>query len=366
MLLSFASIIPYTINQLSWKFEDERIDNFFVLGNYTIRQGAGSDFRTRNKTFSIENNSRNDKGMNYFLKQPMFFSSENVLSIIREQGFYNIIHKSEHLKSKIGNHIPIFFDYNTNDAILILEWISNAKNFRDYLSLLPEKPILCTADIAKKIGGLLHNFHDSFRGFEQDFKTQKPLFFNANPLPVFTIDFDILDFQQQFKSDLRIIIKEINEDKDHNFKLIIEDCQRYWQQESHPTLINGDFKPANVLIRENAEKKDIDVFFIDWEYAIWGSPEFDLATFYFYQLRVKDFTIDNEDSVLFTALLEGYYGVEKPDAETLKKITAFCKIRIIDHWSQNRLNDAKDEEDKNNKIAVLQKTLELINSLEIN
>jgi thiamine kinase-like enzyme len=380
MILSFSSIIPYTINQLSWKRDIEKVnmDNFFVLGYYTIREDAGSDNPSRNRCFSIENHIGST--MNYYLKQPKNFNRENINSINREQAFYELIEKySENDFSEIKKYLPRFYDYNHDDFILILEWINKSQNLRDFReqAIKKVKPIVKgikggTTNIPEltlkekkasfNAGIILNKIHHVLREKEPLFSPQSPFFFNTSPLPIFEIKEEILGFQKKFRPDLKAFISAF-ENKDLSFRDVILKAKEYWNTAENKTIIHGDFRTANILLKEN----DF-IYFIDWEYAMWGCPEFDLASFYYYELLDNKFGHSDTISTNFKLLLDGYYGESKYDQTIIDKISIFCQARIIDYWCRksNALNFlAKDDVSNIDNAKSLFKILDILSPFEL-
>lgn len=359
MILSYANIIHYTINQLSWKIDNNHIqrivdrrsvDEFFVMGNYSISENAGSDFPTRNRSFSIEN--YDDYEFCFFIKQSKAFVKDNLVSILRESLFYQVIKSTN---TGLNDYLPKFYDFNITDAILTLSFLKGTSNFADFRK---KSPINETQNlkIVATAGTLLRKFHDTLRPFKNDFKKKAPIFFNVNPITIFDIDFDYLDFQEQYYNNLEPIIKTLNKyEKEYSLKSIVIEAQKIWKN-SDSTIIHGDFKAANILVHESNLES---IYFIDWEYVIEGCPEYDLASFLYYELVVSKFEINTDILLQFTNLLLNYYQDDMKE-DYAHRIIILFKARLIDYWVGSKLSKAINPDDESNKVQKLMQIFKLL------
>lgn len=335
MILSYANIIPYVINQLSWVQSLNRFDDYITTGNYLVKENLGKISLSKNRCFSIED--KQDFFQNYFLKQPRNFIKDNVRPVVRESIFYQTVYNNTDLT--IIEHLPFFYDYNSNDIILIFEFLSGFKDLQDVEFELHDK-----INFIVRIGEVLKENYENFKTNLNIFEDFSPFFKEDKPLPLLEIDFNNIEFQKRFRGDLEPFILEIF--KDNTFVEIVKKSQKYFNCPESATLIHGDLKFRNIMtdydqIFDGDNVSKALIYIVDWEFASIGNPLFDLATLYYYLIIENKFDIKNTKqtySEQFNKLLNGY-GIPFPTHHEQDIINTFISLRIIDYLIRNLKKD---------------------------
>jgi tRNA A-37 threonylcarbamoyl transferase component Bud32 len=280
MIISYANIISYLINQLassnsiflySNRNRIKWVDNYFTREDYVVTDLSEFIF-SKNRSFSVicENNHVD---FNFFIKQPKEFNQFNRISLEREFNFYNIVINNN--INQIQDTLVDFYDYDSTSFILILKWLKNSQTLKDRIAKCDRNIVFL-----KEVGQNLFKLHQN-KTLPIHFKKYKAIYCNFYPSPIFNIDFDIdFDIQAKYQSNVipyRIFINESQYyylDKDY-LSEIVKNAKEYWDK-NNENIVHGDFKTSNI-ITDNKDKS----YIIDWEMTMFGPSSWDIACFIF-------------------------------------------------------------------------------------
>lgn len=248
LIIELENIVPYLLkNNLIHK-------KSVVEDRVTIK-----DVSRMNKNIQVIQGSENS----YIVKQPQLSNSYDNEFVNREAKFYNVIqNKTNLLTNKI---MPQFIKYDKKNAILLLEFIHNAESFATYYESVKNNKkqiLLALADLI----ALYHNefsdyIDDSLFSFLPD--TLPITLFIVRPRPeIMTVispgNYQLLRAMQQ----------------ETEIYPYIQDIPNFWNKS---TIIHGDMKLDNVLLKNTQDTDDYILRVIDWELVLKGDPLWDVA-----------------------------------------------------------------------------------------
>jgi thiamine kinase-like enzyme len=291
MILSYSNIVHFLNLSNSESFTElDKFKKQFIDVGFRIIQTESISNDYKNNSFRVV--SLRDNQFGFFLKQPKIFSQLNQVQYDREHTFYSLLSNNCSLK------IPQLLNYNQKFTISTFKYIINSSTF-DLLS--------ANEEALQNLGASLSKVHTELRKFNSDDKIKGLK--NLYPSGVF----HLTEAKYAYYSDY--IISQLNLNTIYNFVLlnpdyrkIINRAENLWNKQNvSKTLINGDFKPNNVLIdNEN------NYWIADWENVLFGDPEWDCATFYFNIFIQEDFMdrVKNLASIKLAMMsfLKGYHN----------------------------------------------------------
>lgn len=337
MILNFANIIPYIINQIAeMRFtgnEDSlQFDDLLTTEEVSINEIIDEKNPSKNNCFSVK--TTNNKLL-FFLKQPKVLNSISKFYLYKETTFYKIVFLNESKNTEIldrklkalQDFLPYFYTYDPNHAIEIIGFVNNTHNLSDYMVYNKSFP---STDFFENIGKNLRIIHDNLVVFKE-IKPQFQIFENLYPLDIFLLDFENLEFQKNIYPELLIYINYFLEPKNKKYIEVVKNAINNWKTTTNKTLIHGDYKLKNILIPYQNNQLKI----VDWENSLWGDREWDIANFYF-SLILNRASIRNwndsmtEITANFKSFKEGY-----GDGVSEDKIVNYFTLRILEYCINN-------------------------------
>ena len=214
----------------------------------------------RNNNFKVTNT----EGKSYLIKQGIL--KQNKDTIRRESEIYQFF-KTTSLLTPLTELLPRFYGYDAVNATLITEMLDPARSYREHFLSTVRFPKYLNSELGKALG-LLHSLtsrHELKETIVQRFPSHLPFIFD-----IYRPQLSHYIHSSPANIELIKIIQG-----SYEYYNSLKDCVSQWEECS---LIHGDIKWENCMIHfPDIEKKRGSLKLIDWEYASFGDPDWDVA-----------------------------------------------------------------------------------------
>ncbi len=307
---------------------------------YLVKNGLINRSEIQSVKISDMSRRNNNKKMmrknevSYFIKQPYHRYADGEKSFLNEILFYSLVKNNE--KYYFCRSIsPALIHHEIKNHILIIEFINkkNYINHKIYQKSFSGLRELTNRSLGKSLA-LLH--HSDYSSVENELYMPRNLPILIKIVQPTTDSIPYLS-PANFK-----LLKIIHQDT--NLFNIVESFKQTWK--CH-TLIHGDMRLDNIITFSRENK--YETIFIDWEYATYGDPAWDVGcVFQEYLIQwiqildtghnySLDQTIENSNDVLNQVLInirqfwKSYKNSSmiKDPLDFLKKCIFYCSARLI-------------------------------------
>jgi Ser/Thr protein kinase RdoA (MazF antagonist) len=289
MFLTEAGVVHYLVEQRFADIAD-------VVGGELRVHGISR----RNLNFRVAAGKRQ-----YLVKQVRKWDEDGRASIEREAAVYWQA-KTNPALAPVAALAPECHAWDPANAILILEYLPAHTDLFD----LTDRFDPAIASIAGKAMGCFHRAMRDEKHREQ-FPAEIPWYVSMHD-----IDPDDLKDESAGRKELLGAVRKYSQ-----FGTALERARVEWRAE---TVIQGDWKLGNCLIPAARDRLRL----VDWEFACWGDPVWDLATLLqsywnFWVLSPSQYRIEDIQPAL-RAVLEGY---AQPGVS--QKAIRFAGVRML-------------------------------------
>ena len=289
MFLTKANVVHYLLEQ---RFAD-------------VAEVVGGEFQVhalsrRNQNFRVTAGKRQ-----YLVKQVRKWDPDGRASIEHEASVYWQAKTNPDL-APVAALAPECHAWDLANSILILEYLPAHTDLFDSNERFDPA-------VARLAGKAMGCFHRSMRNekHRQKFPAEIPWYVSMHE-----VDPEHLKDESPGRKELLASMRKYSQ-----FRTELERARAEWRSE---TVIQGDWKLGNCLIPPARDRLRL----VDWEFAAWGDPVWDLATFLqsywnFWVLSPSRFRIEDIQPAL-QAALEGY---SQPDVS--QKAIRFAGVRML-------------------------------------
>jgi hypothetical protein len=312
------------------------------------------------------------KDRSYLLKQPNISDLLSAETIRRESRLYSLVHGDPDF-IPVRKIMPEIIHYDSERNILVLEFISNSQSFNDYnygltINEFPASPAL-------KLGDMMATYHRAFNGWTDSAKTSfLPKSFPSNLVIVRPGPFLLTRISPANLELLKLIQK---------YPDLLEFLEYIYTDWKTQTLIHGDMKWDNVILRQPDNPDLFQMKIVDWELAGLGDPAWDIAgvfhdfiSFWIFSLPITgnekpEQLVSSAEYPLqgmkraIRSFWKGYVTnaelTNKQSNELLLRSTRYCAARIIQkayeaHQSSTELS--------NTAVYMVQTSLNIMYNVE--
>jgi Phosphotransferase enzyme family len=317
MYLTAANVLHYLLDK---RFADPQD---VVSGKFTVR-----GLSRRNHNFRVTSGARE-----YLVKQVRKWDAEGRASLEREAAVYWQARTNPSL-APFTDLAPQSHAWDPPNAVLILEYLPEHAELYD----LPDR---FAPEIAQLAGEAMQTFHHAMRSEEHraTFPAEVPWQLSMHE----TKEEDLADEAPGRREFVRAVRRypEFGRELDH--------LRAEWRAD---TVIQGDWKLDNCLISAARERLRV----VDWEFAGWGDPAWDLATLLqsywnFWVLWPSRYRIEEIQPALRAALV----GYTQPDIS--ERAIRFAGARML-QTAFERLDKA--EQMTAEAVRLLQASLNIL------
>ena len=248
MFLTFRNITHYLLDQGLITQKDIFNNNLII-----------TPLESRNNSFTIQREGETD----FFLKQVKALDQERTATLKTEADCYWLAENHSNF-SKLAEHIPTYVNYDYTNHILVTECLTNTVNLSQFYMEEKKMPI----EVAAQQADTLAACHKQTRATDLEENVRR-LFPNYRP-SVFALNEQNLAYWSEKDKAAEQMVKLIRGNK--KFLELLQNAGQDWQSS---TLIHGDVKHANYLIKK--EENSYQTYLIDWEIASFGDPCWDVA-----------------------------------------------------------------------------------------
>ena len=252
-MLSLDDAAPYLLAR-------QLIDPDWIIGgSLTIRNAA-----RRNRNLLIEGPG----GAGLLIKQPGDPEARSRETLGAEAAFYQFC-QAEPAAAKVAAITPQLVEYDGAGSVLALRLVSEAVTLSAFLK--PKADQRSAVEVAGAIGGALATVHRTFRAPELAQCPRLAWLSRAAPwaMAIHRPTPQLLSILSSANVELiRMVQMERGCAKE------LDSLLAGWRAE---TVIHGDFRPDNVLVRKGHAGQSWEVRIIDWEMVQLGDPAWDLA-----------------------------------------------------------------------------------------
>jgi len=239
MFLTEANVLHYLLSKRFAAAEDVVSGNFLVRG-----------LSRRNHNFRVTSGARE-----YLVKQVRKWDAEGRASLEREAAVYWQARTNPSL-APVSDLAPRSHAWDPSNAVLILEYLPEHTELYD----LPDR---FAPQLALLAGQSMGAFHRAMESEEHRawFPAELPSQLSMHE----TKEEDLADESGGRREFVRAVRKYAD------FGQALDQLRSQWREE---TVIQGDWKLDNCLISPSRDRLRV----VDWEFAGWGDPAWDLAT----------------------------------------------------------------------------------------
>ncbi|MGD0301855.1 MAG: aminoglycoside phosphotransferase family protein [Bryobacteraceae bacterium] len=239
MFLTEANVLHYLLSERFAAIED------VVSGRFTVR-----GLSRRNHNFRVTSGARE-----YLVKQVRKWDAESRLSLEREATVYWQARTNPSL-APVSELAPRSHAWDPPNAVLILEYLPEHVELYD----LPDR---FSPELAQLAGQTMGAFHGAMQSEEHRawFPAELPSQLSLHE----TKEEDLAEESAGRRAFVRAVRKY------PEYGRALDQLRSHWRPE---TVIQGDWKLDNCLIPAARDRMRV----VDWEFAGWGDPAWDLAT----------------------------------------------------------------------------------------
>jgi tRNA A-37 threonylcarbamoyl transferase component Bud32 len=245
---------------------DDNIETFLRLGLVSPEDVLYGELRLRwtirrNRNVALTRRT----GPALLIKQPTELSQAQ--SLHQEAAFYILV--EEHVyASMVRTYVPSLQLYDKTEHLLAIELIEQSQNlWQTYQSSPPAIPVTITHALGTAVGAI----HNCFSGIaERDpgclrwLRSELPWIMHVHqPTPELMATLSAASYET-----IRIVQEHSELTK------AIDKIKGLWRPS---TLIHGDLKSDNILVRRHDASSVPQVSLVDWELAQYGDPAWDIA-----------------------------------------------------------------------------------------
>ena len=252
-MLSLDDATPYLLAR-------RLIDPDWIIGgSLTIRNAA-----RRNANLLIEGPG----GAGLLIKQPGDPEARSRETLGAEAAFYQYC-QSEPAAADMSAITPRLVNYDAGGPVLALELLSEAVTLSAFLK--PKADQRSAIEVAGAIGGALATVHRTFRAPELAQCPRLAWLSRAAPwaLALHRPTPQVLSILSPANTELIRVLQT-----EDGFARELDSLLDGWCAE---TVIHGDFRPDNVLVKKCHAEVPLEIRIIDWEMVQFGDPAWDLA-----------------------------------------------------------------------------------------
>lgn len=318
MILSLTNIAEYLLNT-------KGIDGEFLLDSHDIVTLPFEVYEierlsnaSKNYGFYINRTQYNNVRKRYFVKQLRTFNEQDIEGFYTEYYSLYIFDKNPLFKN-LKNRVAPIIAYDKYHHILVTKLL-NYSDYNPYNPYYNEKLLV-------KVANLLNELHTV------EITNQYEILSSFKQLKPFLLDIDI----NQIKYTLKLYGKSKSLPSyyailnDTHLVKRLDEVSKKWVKRS---LIHGDIKIYNFL------ELDDTLYLVDWEYADFGDPFWDIAAV-LKELISKDNEViplnfdtiisTKKEKKLSTLFLEAYFreNISEPDKVKIVEYTAIHLLRAF-------------------------------------
>jgi aminoglycoside phosphotransferase (APT) family kinase protein len=281
----------------------------FAEGRFSCRQG-----QSRHHHFII---NKEFDSKQFFVKQAVS-NEEKKASLQREGLFYELLAAHEQAQL-FRQYLPQLISFDERNATLVLQYLAGFNSIYDWLQHYKDELATAGSAVADALYAL-HTFHDTIKDFEETifFTEVKPWILS---LPQMKMTGGGAARSEAEEQSMRLIFSV------PGFIEMTKKAAQLWQPSS---LIHGDAKLTNFLIKEQIVEEYHPLKIIDWELAAFGDPLWDVATVF---QSILTLWVIQEDS-----LFQSHH--QKVDTVVMQTFISNCwkKYAMLHQWSVAEAN----------------------------
>ncbi len=252
-MLSSNDLVHYLLEQNLITFDS------VVDGDLTI-----AATRSRNHNFRVIRRG----STNFFVKRALPTDEQTRLTLHREAVWYQTVNNAE-VFSKLREYLPIYYGYDPDYPLLVIELIPNGISLREYHNLVRSFPV----KIGQLIGQALAACHSIS---EHTVSAQAQDLFQFHLPWILTVDLHSRPFHNALSPanlELLTIVRQ-----DPEFDKLLTDLRNRWHRTA---LVHGDMKWDNCIVYPIAENDPPTSFkVVDWETFGLGDPGWDIGAIF--------------------------------------------------------------------------------------
>jgi Phosphotransferase enzyme family len=252
-MLSLDAAAPYLLAR-------NLIDPEWIIGgSLTIRAAA-----RRNGNLLIEG----PDGAGLFIKLPGDHASSSRGTLGAEAAFYQFC-QAEPAAARVAAILPELVDHDAEGPLLALRLLSDMVTLSTFLE--PGADHRSAIEAAGSVGGALATVHRTFRAAELAQCPRLAWLSAAAPwvMALHRPTPQLLSILSPANADLIRMIQ-----MEETCTRELDSLLGSWRAD---TVIHGDFRPSNVLVRQGHAERPWEIRIIDWEMVQLGDPAWDLA-----------------------------------------------------------------------------------------
>lgn len=217
-----------------------------------------ADASRRNRNFKVIA----ERATCYLLKQGI--TADGIATIAHEAAVYQCLTSIEN--PELNRYLPRFFGYDPKEQVLIIEFLRDSQNLREYHDRRGHFPTTIAAALATALSALHRSNWVEADSDVGSLKLQPPW--------LLSIHRPNLQMLQQLGGATFQAVKIIQ--RFPEFRELLDGLRREWV---HDTLIHFDIKWDNCLIvAPRSGSRKIDLRIVDWELAGVGDPCWDVGS----------------------------------------------------------------------------------------
>lgn len=312
------------------------VTNNITHNTFAVRESFSGE--TRNLTLMVEGRDGNQQPAEYFIKQCPSLNPVFRFTTFTERTFFDVL-ENERIQhfSELKVAFPERLLFDPINLVHIFRFDSYSENVTEFyhrtLQISKLETDIRVKLLPERLGTALRSWHNVLS--KEDNFHIRSRFDHSIPFPL-TIDERLLEFslengnEKSKNTSLRKLCQALKK-KPHMIK-VFSVLREEWYH-SPPTLLHGDLKHSNILVKWNEDNSAIaKLTLIDWEMACIGDPLWDVAGMIAYWIYEKHKTLPvltaHECSFCIEHFIQAYFGTTPPQA-TITKISHYTGAQLI-------------------------------------